>query len=133
MVLLSSHLSVPALSPSPQWVTQVPFGNSPVLFGLSYLELDQLQKELEKNGFRPEHVGTEKCDNGNTNNGDGCKGDGASQEPYRNEVSLSECQSELLIEYTRTIRDLTKWWCSVELCREKKEPTKKCSRTDEWI
>ena len=36
-----------------------PFGNSPVPFGLSYLELDQLQKELEKNGFRPEPVGTE--------------------------------------------------------------------------
>ena len=48
MLLLSSHFSVPASLPSPHWVTQVPFGNSPVPFGLSYLELDQLQKELEK-------------------------------------------------------------------------------------
>ena len=87
MVLLSSHFSAPALSPSPQWVTQVPFGNSPVPFGLSYLELDQLQKKLEKNGFRPEPVGTEKCDDGNTNDGDECKGDGASQDAYRNVIN----------------------------------------------
>ena len=84
MVLPSSHFSAPALFPSPQWVTQVPFGNSPVPFGLSYLELDQLQKELEKNGFRPEPVWTEKCDDGNTIDGDGCKGDGASQDAYGN-------------------------------------------------
>ena len=58
MVLLSSHFSVTALFPSPQWLTQVPYENSPVPFGLSYLELDQLQKELEKNGFKPEPVGT---------------------------------------------------------------------------
>ena len=88
MVLLSSHSSVPALNPSPQWVTQVPFGNSLVSFGLSYLELDQLQKKLEKNGFRQEPVGTEKCDDGNTSNGDGCKGDGASQDVYRNVLRM---------------------------------------------
>ena len=81
MVLLSSHFSVPALSPLPQWVTQVPFGNSPVPFGLSYLE-------LEKKGFRPEPVGTEKCDDGNTNDGDGCKGDGTSQDAYRNVTQI---------------------------------------------
>ena len=84
MVLLSSHFSVPASLPSPHWVTQVLFGNSPVPFGLSYLELDQHQKELEKNSFRLEPVGTEKCDDGNTNDGDGCKGDCASQDTYRN-------------------------------------------------
>ena len=86
MVFPSSRFSDPALSPSPQWVTQVPFGNSPVPFGLSYLELDQLQKELEKYGFRPEPVGTEKCDDGNTIDGDGWKGDGASQDAYRNVI-----------------------------------------------
>ena len=45
--------------------------------------MGQLQKELEKNGFRPERVGTEKCDDGNTSNGDGCEGDGAWQDAYR--------------------------------------------------
>ena len=80
----SSHFSFPALFPSPQWVTQIPFGNSPVPFGLSNLKMGQLQKELEKNGFRPEPVGTEKCDDANTSSGDGCKGDGASQDAYSN-------------------------------------------------
>ena len=84
VVLPSSHSSVPALNPSPQWVSQIPFGNSPVPFGLSYLELGQLQKELKQNGFRSEPVGTEKWDDGNTTNGDGCKGDGASQAAYSN-------------------------------------------------
>ena len=55
----------------------------PVPFDLSYLELSQLQKELEKNGFRPEPVGTEKCEDGNTNNENGCNADSASQDAYR--------------------------------------------------
>ena len=88
VVFPSSHSSVPALNPSPQWVSQIPFGNSPVHFGLSYLELGQLQKELEQNGFRPEPVGTEKYDDGNTIDGDGCKGDGASQDAYSNVTKL---------------------------------------------
>ena len=65
------------------------FGNSPVPFDLSYLKLGQLQKELEKKGLRPEPVGTEKCDDGNTKNGDGCKGDGTSQDTYSNVIGYS--------------------------------------------
>ena len=80
----SSQISDPALNPSPQWVSQIPFGNSPVPFGLSYSELGHIQKELEQNGFRPEPVGTEKWDDGNTSNGDECKGDGASQAAFSN-------------------------------------------------
>ena len=99
MVLLSSRFSVPALSSSPQWVTQVPFGDSPVPFGLSYLELDQLQKELEKNGFRPEPVGTEKCDDGNTIDGDWCKGDGASQDAYRNVLFFIKFEKKISKKY----------------------------------
>ena len=83
----SSNFSSPALNPSPQWGTQIPFGNSPVPFGLSYSELGQLKKELKQNGFRPEPVGTERWDDGNTSNGDGCKGDGASQAAYSNVFS----------------------------------------------
>ena len=39
-------------------------------------------KGTGENCFRPEPVGTEKCDNGNTNKGDGCNGDGASRNAY---------------------------------------------------
>ena len=96
MVFPSSHFSFPTLFPSPQWVTQASFRNNPVPFGLSYLELDQLQKKLEKNGFRPEPVGTEKCDDGNTIDGDGSKGDGASQDSYRNVMQSSRLKQLLI-------------------------------------
>ena len=100
----SSHFSFPALFPSPQWVSQIPFGNSPIPFGLSYLELGQLRKELEQNGFRPEPVGTEKCDDGNTLNGDECKRDGASQAAYSNVINYDNVTHP----YQSTVVDLMK-------------------------
>ena len=65
-----------------------PFWNWPSCTRLKLFRAGVAPKGTGENGFRPEQVETEKCDDGNTSNGDGCKGDGANQEAYRKVIWL---------------------------------------------
>ena len=55
-----------------------PFWKWPSSFRLKLFRAGPAPKGTGENGFRPEPVGTEKCDDGNIVSGDGCKGDSAS-------------------------------------------------------
>ena len=57
-----------------------PFSKYPSSFLLKLFRAEPAPKGTGENGFRPELVGSEKCDDRNTNSGDGCKRDGVSQD-----------------------------------------------------
>ena len=58
------------------------FSKEPSSFRFKLFRAEPAPKGTEENGFRPELVRSEKCDDRNTISSDGCKRDGVRQDSH---------------------------------------------------